>query len=91
MRQINILLIIFTSMFFLSACQTSKLVGLKPQVWEGDENKAKVTRGAYHTTFDTAEVASAHCAQYGKMAKLVEEVNIWELPNTDKYACVKPE
>ena len=49
------------------------------------------TRGAYHTTFGTAKVAGEHCAKYGKMAKLVEDVNIWELPNTDKYACEKPQ
>ena len=76
--------------FALLGCQANKLVGLNPQVWEGDENSAKVTRGAYHTTFDTAEVASKHCSQFGKMAKLIEEANLLELPNTDKYSCIEP-
>ena len=70
---------------------TSKLMSIKPEVWKGDENNASITRGAFQTTFDTAEVATEHCAKYGKMAKLVKEVNIYEFPNTDKYACVKPE
>ena len=91
MKNIVCISIVLASLLVLSGCKTSKLIGLKPQVWEGDENRAEVTRGAYHTTFDTAEVASEHCAKYGKMAKLVEEVNIWELPNTDKYACEKPQ
>lgn len=75
----------------ISACQTSKLLTIKPEVWKGDDSKVSVTRGAYQSTFDTAEVANEHCAKYGKMAKLFEEVNIWEIPNTDKYVCVKPE
>lgn len=74
----------------LSACQAGKLMSISPEVWEGDAERVKVTRGAYHTTFDTAEVANAHCAKYGKIAKLVEEVNVLELPNTDKYACEAP-
>ena len=90
MKNKTIVSIVFASTMILTGCQGSKLLTLKPQVWEGDEYKASVTRGAYQTTFDTAEVANAHCAQYGKMAKLVEEVNIFEFPNTDKYACVKP-
>ena len=87
-RIINVVLIATT--FTLTGCKSAEMLTLKPVVWEGDEYRAKITRGAYHTTFDTAEVANAHCAQYGKMAKLFKEVNIWELPNTDKYICVKP-
>ena len=74
----------------LTGCQASKVVSFKPEVWKGNENKVSITRGAYMSTFDTAEVASKHCATYGKIATLVEEVNIWVLPNTDKYACEKP-
>ena len=83
---------VFTlSLLFVSGCQTSKVLSVTPQVWEGDENGAKITRGAYHSTFDTAEVANQHCAVFGKMAKLREEANVFELPNTDKYDCVKPD
>ena len=91
MKRYNSIVTCFVAVFFLSACQASKLATLKPEVWEGDENKASITRGGFQTTFDTAEVANQHCAKYGKMAKLVEEVNIWEFPNTDKYECIKPE
>lgn len=59
-----------------------------PKVYEGDSELVKVTRGAYHSTFDTAEVANEHCSQYSKLAELIEEASIWEIPNTDKYACV---
>ena len=82
---------LYCILFFITGCQTSKLMTIKPVVWEGDENKVSVTRGAYQTTFDTSEVATEHCASFGKMAILVEEVNVWELPNTDKYDCKIPE
>jgi hypothetical protein len=74
----------------LTGCQATKLASLKPEVWKGNESKVSITRGAYQSTFDTAEVASKHYAIYGKIATLVEEANIWVLPNTDKYACEKP-
>jgi|TARA_B110000114_G_C14921735_1_gene328767 hypothetical protein len=78
-------------LLMLSACTTTgEPFGFTPKVYSGDDVSAKITRGAYHTTFDTAVVASAHCAKYKKLAVLVEEVNIWEIPNTDKYACVLP-
>ena len=77
------------ALVILGACSSSKSY-LPLQVFKGDSEYANVTRGGYHSTFDTAEVASKHCAQYGKMAKLVSEVNVWEFPNTDKYICIKP-
>ena len=79
--------LLITVMFILSGCAKNYF---KPQVWEGDSEKVSVTRGSMHTTFDTAAVADEHCSQFNKMAKLVEEVNIWEFPNADKYACIDP-
>ena len=90
MPKIKILYTVPLILLFLTGCEATKLVSIKPQVWKGDENKVSVTRGAYQSTFDTAEVATIHCRKYGKMSTLVEEVNIWEFPNTDKYACVSP-
>jgi|AACY02.16.fsa_nt_gi hypothetical protein len=85
MKKQHILLIL--GLLVITGCTKNYF---KPQVWEGDPQKVSVTRGSMHTTFDTASVADEHCSKFGKMAKLVEEVNIWELPNTDKYACIDP-
>lgn len=68
--------------------KTTELLKFKNEVLEGDETKANVTRGPWQTKSDTVEVANAHCAKFGKMAKFVKQV--WfKVANTDNYACVE--
>ena len=90
-RSVKYLILIpfFSAMVGCTSAGESWL-GFAPKVYKSDEVVVEVTRGSLHTTSDTGVIATEHCAKYKKLAKLVEKVNPWEIPNRDKYACVAP-
>lgn len=74
----------------LAACggQTSKVFSYQPQVWEGDESTVSVTRPRMASSYDTEKLANAHCANYGKVAKLTKLASPLMIPPMrDTYAC----
>ena len=81
---------IFAVTLSLSACggNGAKIISFQPQVWDGDENRVRVTRqGMNVTSTDTERLAQAHCEKYGKSAKLTKLANPLILPVADEYAC----
>lgn len=83
-------LAIIVTLSSLAACggQTSKVFSYQPQVWKGDESAVSVTRPAMASSYDTEKLANAHCAKFGKLAKLTKLASPLMIPPIrDTYAC----
>ena len=66
------------------------LIGCAAYGFDGDADSVRIAKTSYMSTFDTAEKANEHCAQYKRIAKLEKEADNLTFPYADLYLCVDP-